>query len=111
MSGEMAVGKREKLRRLLVYDIDGTLTRPGRDLWLLSMQRLVRYPHVFEERVSVWRRSLVVGLDPFEEYMKMMDAGLEMLQDGVDGERVARVSQGALCETCAQCGESRTLGS
>jgi hypothetical protein len=76
-----------------VYDIDGTLTIPGHDLWYLCTRTLSADKDLFETYVAEWKSEIQRGMDPFERSLTMMKRGLELLEDGVSSELVTREVQ------------------
>ena len=71
-----------------VYDIDGTLTIPGHDLWYLSTRSLSADKDLFDRYVAEWKTEIQSGMDPFECSLTMMKRGLKLLKNGVSSERV-----------------------
>jgi hypothetical protein len=71
-----------------VYDIDGTLTVPGHDLWYLCTRNLCADKDRFDECVVRWKREMQSGLDPFDSSLRMMNNGLALLKYGVDATSV-----------------------
>ena len=65
--------------RLRIYDIDGTLTKPGNDLWYLTTRSLSDNPRQFDNYVELWKKSLKNGADPYESTKLMMQTGLECM--------------------------------
>ncbi|CAB9526056.1 Apoptosis-inducing factor 2 [Seminavis robusta] len=47
-----------KYQRMDVYDIDGTLTRPGYDLWYLTSKALAKDAKDFDARVKEWKQEV-----------------------------------------------------
>ena len=72
-----------------VYDIDGTLTIPGHDLWYLCTRNLCADKDLFDKYVAQWKRELHNGMAPFDSSLTMMKRGLALLKDGVGSELVA----------------------
>ena len=71
-----------------VYDIDGTLTIPGHDLWHLSTRSLSADKELFDRYVAEWKTEIQSGTDPFEGSLTMMKRGLKLLKNGTSSERV-----------------------
>lgn len=71
-----------------VYDIDGTLTIPGHDLWYLSTRSLSADKDLFDRYVAEWKTEIQSGMDPFECSLTMMKRGLKLLKNGVSAEMV-----------------------
>jgi len=72
-----------------VYDIDGTLTIPGHDLWYLCTRNLSADKALFDRYVAEWKSEIHNGMDPFDRSLTMMKRGLALLENGVTSERVA----------------------
>ena len=75
-----------------VYDIDGTLTIPGHDLWYLSTRSLSADKDLFDRYVAEWKTEIQSGMDPFECSLTMMKRGLN-LKNGVSSEMVGHEVQ------------------
>jgi hypothetical protein len=71
-----------------IYDIDGTLTLPGHDLWYLCTRSLSADKALFDRYVAEWKGQIQSGMDPFERSLTMMKRGLELLKNGVSSELV-----------------------
>ena len=76
-----------------VYDIDGTLTVPGHDLWYLCTKTLASDKDLFDRYVAEWKSEIKSGMDPFGPSLTMMARGLKLLNDGVNSERVTHEVQ------------------
>jgi hypothetical protein len=76
-----------------VYDIDGTLTIPGHDLWYLSTRSLSADKDLFDRYVAEWKTEIQSGMDPFECSLTMMKRGLKLLNNGVSSEMVGHEVQ------------------
>lgn len=76
-----------------VYDIDGTLTIPGHDLWYLSTKTLSADEDLFDRYVTEWKTEIQSGMDPFERSLTMMKRGLKLLKTGVSSDLVTREVQ------------------
>jgi hypothetical protein len=72
-----------------VYDIDGTLTIPGHDLWYMCTRRLSADEDLFDRYVAEWKSEIQSGMDPFERSLTMMKRGLALLKNGVSSELIA----------------------
>ena len=75
-------------RHFDVYDIDGTLTIPGHDLWYLCTSALSANKELFDRYVAEWKAEIQSGMDPFECSLAMMKRGLNLLQSGLSSELV-----------------------
>ena len=80
-----------------VYDIDGTLTVPGDDLWYLCTRSLSADKDLFDNYVAEWKSEIQSGMNPFERSLTMMKRGLALLKDGVSSELVTGEVQRIAC--------------
>jgi len=74
--------------RFDVYDIDGTLTIPGHDLWHLCTKNLCADKGLFDRQVAQWKADIQNGADSFDRSLAMMKSGLTLLGNGIDSERI-----------------------
>ena len=74
--------------RFDVYDIDGTLTIPGHDLWNLCTKNLCADKGLFDRQVAQWKADIQNGADSFDRSLAMMKSGLTLLGNGIDSERI-----------------------
>lgn len=72
------------MRSLRIYDIDGTITTPGHDLWYLTTRSLVVNPIVFDQSVELWKQALKAGACPYESSQSMMQKGIECIDESCD---------------------------
>ena len=72
-----------------VYDIDGTLTIPGHDLWYLCTRNLSADKDLFDRYVAEWKGEIHNGMAPFDRSLTMMKRGLALLENGVSSELIA----------------------
>ena len=72
-----------------VYDIDGTLTIAGHDLWYLCTRSLSADKDQFDRYVTEWKNEIQSGMAPFDRSLTMMKRGLALLKNGVSSELVA----------------------
>lgn len=72
-----------------VYDIDGTLTVPGHDLWYLCTASLSADKDLFDNYVAAWKSEIQSGMDAFDRSLTMMKRGLALLKTGVSSELIA----------------------
>ena len=80
-----------------VYDIDGTLTVPGYDLWYLCTRSLSADKDLFDNYVAEWKSEIQSGMNPFERSLAMMKRGLALLKDGVSSVLVTGEVQRIAC--------------
>ena len=72
-----------------VYDIDGTLTIPGHDLWYLCTRNLSADKDLFDRYVAEWKSEIQNGMAPFDSSLTTMKRGLALLKNGVSSELIA----------------------
>ena len=80
-----------------IYDIDGTLTKPGHDLWYLTTQSIVQDKNQFEDDVQNWKQEIKSGQSPKQASEKMMQRGLDLLPLGVNAATI-RSHAGAIAD-------------
>ncbi len=73
---------------LRIYDIDGTITTPGNDLWYLTTRSLSSNSSRFDQDVELWRKNLKNGADPYELSKLMMQKGLECMGENSNASRI-----------------------
>jgi hypothetical protein len=71
-----------------VYNIDGTLTIPGHDLWHLCTRSLSADKYLFDRYVAEWETEIQSGMPLFERSLTMMKRGLALLKSGVSSELI-----------------------
>lgn len=76
-----------------IFDIDGTLTKPGYDLWHLTTRSLVSEVEQFERAVIAWKTAMQSGACPVAESYKMMQVGLELIPAWVTAELVRETAK------------------
>lgn len=59
------------------FDIDGTLTKDGYDLWYMTTESLVDDFNQFQDYLKEWKKSKVQ--DPYGASLKMMEAGVKLI--------------------------------
>lgn len=73
---------------LRIYDIDGTITQPGHDLWYLITRSLASNPDIFDQYVEVWKQNLKRGACPYESSRLMMQKGIECIDESYDEQDI-----------------------
>ena len=73
---------------LRIYDIDGTITTPGNDLWYLTTRSLSDDCSRFDQYVALWRKDLKNGAAPYESSKLMMQKGLECMGNNGNASRI-----------------------
>jgi len=71
-----------------IYDIDGTLTLPGHDLWYLSTRSLSADKDLFDRYVAEWKNEIHTGIAPFDCSLTMMRRGLSLLKNAAGSETI-----------------------
>lgn len=66
---------------LRIYDIDGTITTPGHDLWHLTTRSLSSNPCRFDKHIELWKDSLRKGDGPYESSKVMMQKGIKCIDE------------------------------
>jgi len=77
-------------KTIRIYDIDGTITRPGHDLWYITTKSLAKDPIAFDAEVNNWKQRIGLGGCPYTESLKMMKTGVDLLQDAVGESSIRR---------------------
>jgi hypothetical protein len=72
-----------------VYDIDGTLTFPGYDLWYLATRNLSADKNLFDTYVAEWKSEIESGMDSFQCSLTMMKRGLKLLENSVSAKVIS----------------------
>ena len=78
---------------LRIYDIDGTITTPGNDLWYLTTRSLSDNFSRFDQYVELWRKGLKNGAAPYELSKLMMHKGLECMGDNSNTSRIKQTAR------------------
>lgn len=73
---------------LRIYDVDGTITTPGNDLWYLITRSLCSSPSMFDNYVELWKKSLKSGACPYESSKFMMQQGIECIDKIYDQNHI-----------------------
>ncbi len=84
MKADIAMARLNTMRSLRIYDIDGTITTPGHDLWYLTTRSLVVNPTAFDQSVELWKQALKEGICPYESSRSMMQKGIEYIDKDCD---------------------------
>ncbi|CAJ1968363.1 unnamed protein product [Cylindrotheca closterium] len=79
-----------------VYDIDGTLTRPGHDLWYLTTKSLVKDEVAFDNRVKRWKKEVKEKEKENDNDAVMNDATESNMKDSIHMVAAATNSDGVL---------------
>ena len=65
------------LRKLAVFDIDGTITAEGRDSWLEATYKMVANRSDFESHLKIWKENKKE--DPYGASLKMMKQAVQLV--------------------------------
>jgi phosphoserine phosphatase len=76
------------MKPLRIYDIDGTITIPGHDLWYLTTRSLSANPSRFDQAVAFWKQSLKNGASAYESSKLMMQRGIEWIHEKCHAELI-----------------------
>ncbi|NEQ82780.1 MAG: hypothetical protein F6K26_21815 [Moorea sp. SIO2I5] len=86
---------------LRIYDIDGTITKPGNDLWYLTTRSLSSNPSLFDNYVELWKNSMKNGASPYEASKLMMQKGIECMGKNSNPSRIKQRAR-EVCEEIIQ---------
>lgn len=76
------------MKKIRIFDIDGTITRPGIDLWYLTTKSLSSDIGSFEKHILTWKNGIEAGLNPHETSKSMMLKGLNLMPPEVTGNDI-----------------------
>jgi hydroxymethylpyrimidine pyrophosphatase-like HAD family hydrolase len=76
------------MRRIRIFDIDGTITEPGNDLWYLTTRAFARDKELFDHHVTDWRKQIASGADVYSVSQAMMRKGLDLMPATLSGEQI-----------------------
>ncbi|CDH47033.1 haloacid dehalogenase-like hydrolase [Candidatus Contendibacter odensensis] len=71
-----------------LFDVDGTITMPGVDIWHLVTRNFAVSPAEFDNAVADWKAGMKQGSCPYTESKKMMKKGLQLMKSGVGDKEV-----------------------
>lgn len=74
--------------KIRVFDIDGTITRPGIDLWYLTTKSLSLDVESFEKHVSAWKKDINAGKCAYKTSRHMMQKGLHLMPQEITGGNI-----------------------
>ncbi len=76
------------MKKIRVFDIDGTITRPGIDLWYLTTKSLSLDAGSFEKHVLAWKREINAGKSSYKTSHSMMLKGLHLMPQEITGNEI-----------------------
>ncbi|WP_416675690.1 hypothetical protein [Egbenema bharatensis] len=76
------------MQPLRIYDIDGTITVSGHDLWYLVTRSLSADPDSFDRAVAAWKADLKRGACPYESSRSMMQKGIDWIEQIYDKRHI-----------------------
>lgn len=76
------------IKKIRIYDIDGTITKPGHDLWHLTTRSLANDPKAFDDEVGRWKGRIKQGCCPYTESLQMMKTGIGLMQGGLGDAKI-----------------------
>ena len=83
---------------LRIYDIDGTITTPGHDLWHLTTRSLSSNPCRFDKHIELWKDSLRKGDGPYESSKVMMQKGVKCIDEDCRTKDIKKTSKRIISE-------------
>lgn len=76
------------MKRLRIFDIDGTILYPGCDLWYMTTRSLSQDIESFEKFILLWKNGIKEGLNFYQTSESMMQKGIDLLPDGITGSDI-----------------------
>ncbi len=76
------------MEKIRVFDIDGTITHPGIDLWYMTTKSLSSDIESFEKYVSAWKNGIKAGLNAYKTSKYMMLKGLNLMPCEITGNDI-----------------------
>lgn len=76
------------MKKIRIFDIDGTITHPGIDLWHRTSKSLISDIGSFEKQILAWKNGIKTGLDPYKNSKSMMLKGLNMMPFEITGNDI-----------------------
>ena len=76
------------MKKIRIFDIDGTITHPGIDLWYMTTKSLSSSIESFEKNLLAWKNGIKVGLNPYKTSKSMMLKGLNMMPFEITGNDI-----------------------
>jgi len=86
------------MSKVRIYDIDGTITKPGNDLWYLFTRTAVQDVAAFDGEICKWKQSLASGKCPFLSSLAMMKVGIGLLPREVSDFSVRTATKSIVCD-------------
>lgn len=76
------------MKKIRIFDIDGTITRPGIDLWYMTTKSLSSDIESFEKHILAWKNGIKAGLNPYKTSKSMMLKGLNLMPLVITGNDI-----------------------
>jgi hypothetical protein len=76
------------MNKIRVFDIDGTITHPGIDLWYMTTKSLSSDIESFEKYVLAWKKGIKAGLNAYKTSKSMMLKGLNLMPCEITGNNI-----------------------
>lgn len=81
------------MKKLRIYDIDGTITHPGNDLWYLTTRALTSDLPLFEEQWLKRKNDITSGTCPYQASYTMQLKGIQLMDLSASGEKVKNTAK------------------
>ena len=76
------------MKKLRVFDIDGTITYPGIDIWYMATKSLSSDINSFERYVLAWKNEIKTGLNTYNASKSMMLKGINLMPPEITGNDI-----------------------
>jgi hypothetical protein len=76
------------MNKIRIFDIDGTITHPGIDLWYMTTRSLSSDIESFEKYVLAWKKEIRAGLNAYKTSKSMMLKGLNLMPLEITGNDI-----------------------
>lgn len=74
--------------KIRIFDIDGTITHPGTDLWYMVTKSLCPDKESVEKYVSAWKNEIKAGINPYKASKSMMLKGIHLMPNEITGNDI-----------------------
>lgn len=76
------------MKKIRIFDIDGTITHPGIDLWYMTTKSLSSDIESFEKHILAWKNGVKTGLNLYKTSKSMMLKGLNLMPLEITGNDI-----------------------
>lgn len=76
------------MKKIRIFDIDGTITHPGIDLWYMTTKSISSDIESFDKHILAWKNGIKSGLNPYKTSKSMMLKGLNLLPFEITGNDI-----------------------